>query len=150
MRSICEAAERQFDPQDPRSRRPAEIHRTDQAIAMAAMTMANRIGARAIIALTESGATAQWLSRFRSRIPIYAWPKAWANSDAQGKVPRQSRGAPGQIKGGAAYARRDMARPLPNAESSGPARPGQPGYNRPPFPPSSVSRGVRRIPRSKQ
>jgi len=27
---------------------------------------------RAIIALTESGATAQWLSRYRSSIPIYA------------------------------------------------------------------------------
>ena len=72
MRSICEAAERQFDPQESSLSAPAEIHRTDQAIAMAAMTMDNRIGARAIIALTASGATAQWLSRFRSRIPIYA------------------------------------------------------------------------------
>ena len=28
-------------------------------------------GVRAIVALTESGATAQWLSRYRSAVPIY-------------------------------------------------------------------------------
>ncbi len=72
MRSICEAAERQFEAMDTSLPIPPEIHRPDQAIAMAAMTLANRIGVRAIVALTESGATAQWLSRFRSRIPIYA------------------------------------------------------------------------------
>ena len=72
MRNICEAAERQFESMESTLPAPSEIHRTDQAIAMAAMTLANRIGVRAIIALTESGATAQWLSRFRSRIPIYA------------------------------------------------------------------------------
>ena len=72
MRSICEAAERQFEVMDTSLPTPPEIHRPDQAIAMAAMTLANRIGVRAIVALTESGATAQWLSRFRSRIPIYA------------------------------------------------------------------------------
>jgi pyruvate kinase len=70
MRSICEAAERQFEASAAHA--PTELHRTDQAIAMAAMMLAHRAGVRAIIALTESGATAQWLSRFRSRIPIYA------------------------------------------------------------------------------
>ncbi|MBK9654043.1 MAG: pyruvate kinase [Rhodanobacteraceae bacterium] len=72
MRSICEAAERQFGAMETSLPIPPEIHRPDQAIAMAAMTLANRIGVRAIVALTESGATAQWLSRFRSHIPIYA------------------------------------------------------------------------------
>jgi pyruvate kinase len=72
MRSICEAAERQFEAMETSLPVPPEIHRPDQAIAMAAMTLANRIGVRAIVALTESGATAQWLSRFRSHIPIYA------------------------------------------------------------------------------
>jgi len=72
MRSICAAAERQFGEMEAPPSAPLEIHRTDQAIAMAAMDLANRIGVRAIIALTESGATAQWLSRVRSRIPIYA------------------------------------------------------------------------------
>jgi pyruvate kinase len=72
MRNICEAAERQFEAMEGSLPAPSEIHRSDQAIAMAAMALANRIGVRAIVALTESGATAQWLSRFRSRIPIYA------------------------------------------------------------------------------
>ena len=36
------------------------------------MDLANRIEAAAIVALTESGATAQWLSRYRSAVPIYA------------------------------------------------------------------------------
>lgn len=72
MRSICEAAERQFEASEFATHAPTELQRTDQAIAMAAMMLAHRAGVRAIVALTESGATAQWLSRFRSRIPIYA------------------------------------------------------------------------------
>ena len=36
------------------------------------MLLASEIGVRAIVALTESGATAQWLSRYRSAVPIYA------------------------------------------------------------------------------
>jgi pyruvate kinase len=47
------------------------LDRTDQAIARAAMFLAGQVGVRAIVALTESGATAQWLSRFRSTVPIY-------------------------------------------------------------------------------
>ena len=48
------------------------IDRSDQAIALAAMLLAAQVGVRAIVALTESGATAQWLSRYRTAIPIYA------------------------------------------------------------------------------
>jgi pyruvate kinase len=36
------------------------------------MLLASELGVRAIVALTESGATAQWLSRYRSAVPIYA------------------------------------------------------------------------------
>ena len=72
MRDICMAAERdKLEIQDS-VLALQRIDRTDQAIAMAAMFLANRLGVRAIVALTESGATAQWLSRFRSSIPIYA------------------------------------------------------------------------------
>jgi pyruvate kinase len=39
---------------------------------MAAMFLSAQVDPRAIVALTESGATAQWLSRFRSAVPIYA------------------------------------------------------------------------------
>jgi pyruvate kinase len=44
----------------------------DQAIANATMYTANHLSVRAIIALTESGSTALWMSRQRTEIPIYA------------------------------------------------------------------------------
>ena len=37
---------------------------------------------RAIVALTESGGTAQWLSRFRSTVPIYALSRDAARAGA--------------------------------------------------------------------
>ncbi|RUR02789.1 pyruvate kinase [Legionella septentrionalis] len=46
--------------------------RADQAIAMAAMQVANHFPIKAILALTESGATAIWMSRLHSTVPIYA------------------------------------------------------------------------------
>ena len=39
---------------------------------MAVMYTANHLKVTAIIALTESGSTARWMSRIRSDIPIYA------------------------------------------------------------------------------
>jgi pyruvate kinase len=48
------------------------FEQVDEAIAMAAMYTANHLKVKAIIALTESGATALWMSRMRSDIPIYA------------------------------------------------------------------------------
>ena len=42
---------------------------------MAAMYTANHLNVRAIIALTESGKTALWMSRIRSDIPIYAFTR---------------------------------------------------------------------------
>jgi pyruvate kinase len=39
---------------------------------MAAMYTANHLSVKAIIALTESGSTALWMSRQRTDIPIYA------------------------------------------------------------------------------
>lgn len=46
--------------------------RADQAIAMATMHTANHFPIKAILALTESGATAIWMSRLHSTVPIYA------------------------------------------------------------------------------
>ncbi|WP_329742443.1 pyruvate kinase [Dyella sp. A6] len=68
---ICLGAERQFEPKDDYSTADHRLDRTDQAIALASMVLAGRLGVRAIVALTESGATAQWLSRYRSSVPIY-------------------------------------------------------------------------------
>ena len=48
---------------------------TEEAIAMAVMYTANHMRVRAIVALTESGATPLWMSRIRSDIPIYAFTR---------------------------------------------------------------------------
>lgn len=72
MRRICLGAERQFEPQDDLGAASHNLDRSDQAIALAAVFLAARLNVRAIIALTESGATAQWLSRYRFAVPIYA------------------------------------------------------------------------------
>jgi pyruvate kinase len=70
MARICEGAERHVQAHQPSRLFNSPAERADQAIAMAAMMVANNFGAQAIIALTESGATAQWLSRVRSPLPI--------------------------------------------------------------------------------
>jgi pyruvate kinase len=46
--------------------------RIDQSIAMGALFTAYHLGAKAIVALTESGSTALWMSRHRIHVPIYA------------------------------------------------------------------------------
>ncbi|MGN6707353.1 MAG: pyruvate kinase [Rhodanobacter sp.] len=71
MQRICLGAERQFEPKEDLANVIHQLSRTDQAIALAAMVLAGQLGVRAIVALTESGATAQWLSRYRSAVPIY-------------------------------------------------------------------------------
>ncbi|WP_290870435.1 pyruvate kinase [Aquabacterium sp.] len=45
--------------------------RIDQSIAMGALFTAYHLGCKAIIALTESGSTALWMSRHRIHVPIY-------------------------------------------------------------------------------
>lgn len=72
MARICEGAERHVQAHIPSRLLNVRAERTDQAIAMAAMMTANNFPVKAIIALTESGSTAQWLSRVRSPVPIVA------------------------------------------------------------------------------
>jgi pyruvate kinase len=45
--------------------------RIDQSIAMGALFTAYHLGCKAIIALTESGSTALWMSRYNSHTPIF-------------------------------------------------------------------------------
>jgi pyruvate kinase len=45
--------------------------RIDQSIAMGALFTAHHLGCRAIVALTESGSTALWMSRHNIKVPIY-------------------------------------------------------------------------------
>ena len=46
--------------------------RIDQSIAMGALITAYHLGAKAIVALTDSGSTPLWMSRHDIRVPIYA------------------------------------------------------------------------------
>jgi pyruvate kinase len=72
MDRICLGAERHSDREGDSKLLNVRFQRIDQAIAMAAMFMASNVSIQAILALTESGSTAQWLSRVQSSVPIYA------------------------------------------------------------------------------
>lgn len=49
-----------------------QFGRIDQSIAMGALFTAYHLGCKAIVALTESGSTALWMSRHRINVPIFA------------------------------------------------------------------------------
>lgn len=72
MNRVCLGAERHADTNLDIDQLNVQFQRIDQAIAMAAMFMATNVSVHAIIAMTESGSTAQWLSRVRSSVPIFA------------------------------------------------------------------------------
>ena len=72
MANVCEGAERHLNTVRSKHRLNEDFTRMDQAIAMAAMYTANHLHVKAIVALTESGSTALWLSRISSGIPILA------------------------------------------------------------------------------
>jgi pyruvate kinase len=71
MARICVGAEKQFEMDTDFEEAQRNLQRADQAIAMAAMFLSDHIGVRAIVAMTESGGTARYLSRYRSNVPIY-------------------------------------------------------------------------------
>jgi pyruvate kinase len=75
MARICTGAERQFEADTDFEKAPRDLAHADQAIAMAAMFLCEHIGVRAIVAMTESGGTARYLSRFRSPVPIYGFSR---------------------------------------------------------------------------
>ncbi len=77
MAQVIEGAEK-YQLTHPRARqRSVEgvFKGTEEAIAMAVMYVANHMKVRAIVALTESGATPLWMSRIRSDIPVYAFTR---------------------------------------------------------------------------
>ncbi len=104
MTRICLGAERQFQFDTDFEAAPRNLERADQAIAMATMFLAEHIKVRGIIALTESGGTARFLSRFRSSVPIYSLSRhQWARRrmammrdvfpvafDSRGLAPREA------------------------------------------------------------
>ena len=72
MAAVCEAAEEHDPVELDADFSGATFTRIDQSIAMGALFTAYHLGAKAIVALTDSGSTALWMSRHRVRIPIYA------------------------------------------------------------------------------
>jgi pyruvate kinase len=76
MAKVCEEAERhQANRGLKRVAREDDFLVIDEAIAMATMYTANHLNVKAIVALTESGATARWMSRIRTDIPIFAFTR---------------------------------------------------------------------------
>jgi pyruvate kinase len=75
MAEVCVGAEAYRLTSSGMRRGDEHFDFVDQAIAMAVMYTANHMDVHAIIALTESGSTALWMSRIRSDIPIYAFTR---------------------------------------------------------------------------
>jgi pyruvate kinase len=82
MSRICLGAERDWEEQTP-AVIDTHFTRIDEAIALSSMYAANRMGASAIGALTETGATCMWMSRISSGIPIFAFTR---HSETQRRV----------------------------------------------------------------
>ncbi|MCA0393331.1 MAG: pyruvate kinase [Proteobacteria bacterium] len=104
MVRICVGAERQFSHETNFEQAQRNLERADQAIAMATMFLSAHIGVRAIVAMTESGGTARYLSRFRAGAPIYAFTRSEGSRhrmammrdvfpmdyDSRGQTPREA------------------------------------------------------------
>ncbi|MBN8509940.1 MAG: pyruvate kinase [Burkholderiales bacterium] len=71
MALIALEAERAEDVQLHADFMDKRFGRIDQTIAMGALFSAHHLGCKAIIALTESGSTALWMSRHNIHIPIF-------------------------------------------------------------------------------
>jgi len=72
MVNICHAAEGPEDFELEADFTGKTFSRIDQSIAMGALFTASHLGAKAIVAMTDSGSTALWMSRHLIQIPIYA------------------------------------------------------------------------------
>jgi pyruvate kinase len=72
MARVCVAAEKSHEIVPDTHFMQRRFSRIDQSIAMAALFTAVHLPVKAIAALTESGSTPLWMSRFNSGVPIYA------------------------------------------------------------------------------
>jgi pyruvate kinase len=72
MAKICLEAEKASGHEIDADFSGKTFQRIDQSIAMGALFTAHHLGAKAIVALTDSGSTALWMSRHDIRTPIYA------------------------------------------------------------------------------
>ena len=71
MAAIALAAENAEDVKLDGDFQNKQVGRIDQAIAMGALFTAYHLGCKAILALTESGSTALWMSRHNIHVPIF-------------------------------------------------------------------------------
>ncbi len=71
MASICVEAESAEEISLDAGFANKQFGRIDQSIAMGALFTAYHLGCKAILALTESGSTALWMSRHKIHVPIY-------------------------------------------------------------------------------
>ena len=72
MAQICLAAESGEESKLDADFIGKTFARIDQAIAMGALFTAHHMGAKAIVAMSDSGSTALWMSRHLIQVPIYA------------------------------------------------------------------------------
>ena len=73
MARICIKAEREVEDNSMDRRLATQkFSRIDQSIAMSALFAASHFKVKAIVALTQSGSTALWMSRVNAGVPIFA------------------------------------------------------------------------------
>ncbi|MCX7274389.1 MAG: pyruvate kinase [Burkholderiales bacterium] len=72
MARICTEADRSQSVKLDSEFLNRTFSRIDQSIAMSALFVAHHLSIKAIVALTQSGSTALWMSRLDSGVPIYA------------------------------------------------------------------------------
>ncbi len=72
MANICRVAEENENFKLESDFSGKTFSRIDQSIAMGALFTAHHLGAKAIVAMTDSGSTALWMSRHLIQVPIYA------------------------------------------------------------------------------
>ena len=72
MATVCFEAEKSSENRLDRDFLARQFTRVDQSIAIAALFTSSHLKVRAIAALTQTGSTALWMSRFNCGVPIYA------------------------------------------------------------------------------
>lgn len=84
MSKICQASEESDLVRISKKKNiERQYDRADEAVAMAAVYLANHINVKAIVSLTESGSTARWMSRLNTNLPIYGLTR---NNDTKGRM----------------------------------------------------------------
>lgn len=72
---VCREIEKQRSTRVSDHRINQRFEAIDESIAMAAMYVANHLGAKVIAAITETGSTCLWMSRISSGQPIFAFTR---------------------------------------------------------------------------